>query len=503
MEILKQKMKKMWMGVTIIVVAAVLIELITFATYVYTKRTVGWKTAERAAESMKEMQRISEMKARVETAVQTTVGSVEENLQNPDELYRICAKLVHRNDHIIGSAVALSPGFYQQGSTEFAAFAFQSNDNSPVTTKQLPYDYETWEWFATPMKKDTLWWSEPYYDEGGSDMLIYTFSAPLHNKQHECVGVLTADVNFKEMVSGISVDDTLFDRFHLWTLLSQLLCMALIMLIVWRSSKSIRQLNKVQTKQDLMTKELQIASDIQKTMLPVTSQQEDERHHLDIRVKLLSASDVSADLYDYFYTGRSLVFCLGDVPGNNVRASMMMAVTRSVFRTAAATVATTSDIPSPAAIVRAVNKSLCSIQESQMFTTLFVGVLNLDTDCLTYCNAGHPQPVILSPTDGAQQLEIKPNVPVGIVEDYEYEELNITLTKDSTMFFYTDGLYETENTFHELFGMKRMMIRLKKSAESNESPKDIVERMTADVEKFRGNAKRIDDAVMVVIKAIG
>ena len=79
----------------------------------------------------------------------------------------------------------------------------------------------------------------------------------------------------------------------------------------------------------------------------------------------------------------------------------------------------------------------------------------------------------------------------------------ITLSKDSTMFFYTDGLYETENNFHEIFDMKRMMIRLKKSAENDESPKNIVERMTADVEKFRGNAKRIDDAVMVVIKAIG
>ena len=503
MEHIKQKIKKMWMGVTIIVVAAVLIELISFATYVYTKRTVGRKTAEHAAENMKEMHRISDMKARVETAVLTTVGSVEENLQNPDEFYRICAKLVYHNKHIIGSAVALSPGFYQQGSSDFAAFAFQSNDNSPVTTKQLPYDYETWEWFATPIKKDTIWWSDPYYDDGGSDMLICTFSAPLHNKQHECVGVLTADVNFKEMVSGFSANDTMFDRFHLWTLLSQLLCIALIVLIVWRSSKSIHLLNRMHTEQELMTKELQIASDIQKAMLPVTSQQENERHHLDIIVKLLSASEVSADLYDYFYTEHSLVFCLGDVPGNNVRASMMMAVTRSVFRTAASTVATTSDIPSPAAIVRAINKSLCSIQESQIFTTLFVGVLNLDTACLTCCNAGHPQPVILSPTSGVRQLELNPNVPVGIVEDYEYEDLNITLSKDSTMFFYTDGLYETENNFHEIFGMKRMMIRLKKSAENDESPKNIVERMTADVEKFRGNAKRIDDAVMVVIKAIG
>lgn len=490
------------MGVTIIVVAAVLTELISFATYTYTKRTVRWKTAERTMENMKDMQRINDMKARVETAVQNTVSSVEENLQNPQELYRICAKLVSRNEHIIGSAVALCPRYYHQGDSAFAAFAFQLSDDAPVTTKQLPYKYETREWFANPVKKDTLWWSEPYKDVGGSDMLIYTFSAPLHNQRRECVGVLTGDINFKEMVSSISAADDLFDRLRLWTLLAQLLSIGLITIIVWRSTKSIRQLNKVLTEQELLTKELQIASDIQESMLPVTSLQENARHHLDIRVKLLSASDVSADLYDYFYTGRSLVFCLGDVPGNNVRASVMMAVTRSVFRTAAAAVAATSDIPSPAAIVRAINRSLSSIQDSQMFTTLFVGVLHLDTARLTYCNAGHPWPVILSPTYGAQQLELRPNVPVGIVEDYEYEELNITLTKGSTMFFYTDGLYETENKFHETFGMKRMMTRLKKSAEDDESPMDIIERMTTDVEKFRGTAKRIDDAVMVVIKAI-
>ena len=76
-------------------------------------------------------------------------------------------------------------------------------------------------------------------------------------------------------------------------------------------------------------------------------------------------------------------------------------------------------------------------------------------------------------------------------------------SSDWDTFFYTDGLYETENNFHEIFDMKRMMIRLKKSAENDKSPKNIVERMTADVEQFRGNAKRIDDAVMVVIKAIG
>lgn len=490
------------MGVTIIVVAAVLNEVISFATFTYSKQTVRQQTAERTKEELKELERINDLKARVESAVMATVGAVEENMQNRQEMYRICTRLVDRNKHIIGSAVALRPGFYQEGDSAFAAFAFQTADAMPVTTKQLPYEYEEWEWYKEPTERDSVWWSEPYRDTGGSDMLIYTFSAPIHNYRHECIGVLTGDINFKDMVFRSHDDSAMYDRLRLWTLLSQLVSIVLILLIVWRSSRSIRKVNALMTEQKLLSQELQIASDIQGAMLPLESVQENARHHLDVRVKLLSASDVSADLYDYFYAGHSLVFCLGDVPGCNVRASVMMAVTRSVFRTAATAVSSVSDNPSPAAIVTAMNRSLSSINDNEMFTTLFVGVLNLDTARLTYCNAGHPWPVILNPHTGTHLLELKPNIPIGIVEDFTYEEQQVTLIDDFTLFLYTDGLYETENVHGETFGTKRMMARLKKSAEKEESPEKIIDRMTTDVENFRGFARRIDDAVMVAIKAI-
>lgn len=505
-ENLKRKVRNMWMGVTIIVVAAVLNEAISFATYTYTKRTVGRQTAERTKEDLKELQRINDLKARVESAVQATVVTVEENLRNRDELYKICGTLVRNNRHIIGSAVALRLGYQQAGDStsarSFAVFAFQTDDKAPVTTKLLPYDYEQWEWYAQPMRRDSVWWSEPYTDTGGSDMIIYTFSAPLHNHRHECIGVLTGDINFNDMVFRSNTDNSIFDRLHLWALASQLVSILLILLIVWRSTKSIRRVNELMQEQELLNQRLQIASDIQGAMLPVESVQENARHHLDVRMKLLSASDVSADLYDYFYAGRSMIFCLGDVPGCNVRASVLMAVTRSVFRTAATAISAASDSPSPAAIVSAMNRSLSSINDSEMFTTLFVGVLNLDTARLTYCNAGHPWPVMLNPRIGARLLELKPNIPVGLVEDYEYEEQQVTLIDDFTLFLYTDGLYETENSGHETFGQKRMMARLKRSAEEEESPEKIIARMTADVENFRGSAPRIDDAVMVAIRAI-
>ena len=505
---IKKKITAMWMGVAMIVVAAVLTQLISYISYSYTKRTVEWQTAERTHRDLKELERINNMKARVESAVTATVSNVEENLQNPQELYKICGKLVARNEHIIGSAVALHPGFvFENDSTAtaaktFAAFAYQSDDNGMVKTKQLQYDYAKSEWYKTPMERNAVWWSQPYRDTGGSDMLIYTFSAPLHNGNRQCVGVLTGDINYKEMVFRSADDENNFRRLRMWILLSQIVSIGLIVLIVWRSASSIRRVNELMTEQELMNQELKIAGDIQKSMLPATSVKENTKHKLDISVKLLSASDISADFYDYFYTGQSLVFCLGDVPGSKVRASLMMAITRSVFRTAATTFGNTNGELSPVTIVKAMNHTFCSIQDNQMFTTLLIGVLDLDSGRLTYCNAGHPWPVVLSPKNGIRLLGVNPNIPVGVVDDYDYKEQYVTLSTNDTIFLYTDGLTETENNTHKPFGTKRMMIRLEKSLENGEAPERIIERMAADVEKYRGRTDRFDDAVMVGIKLL-
>lgn len=495
-------MKTMWRGITIIIVAAVLSEVVSVGTYYYIKYAVSWRMSEQTSKNLKELERINNMKARVESAVMATVTAVEEKIEDPKELYRICAKLVDRNPHIIGSAVALAPEFCSKDETAFAAFAYQVADGSAVMTKQLPYDYQHSEWYAHSVEKDTAWWSEPYKDTGGSDMLIYTFSAPIHNQRHECIGVLTGDIDYKEMVFQRPGEETEFGRLFMWIFFSQIVSIVLIVFIVWRSTKSIRLLNKVTAVQDVMTRELQIASNIQSSMLPVTPNQENMRHQVDVKVKLLSANDISADFYDYLYVGHSMVFCLGDVPGSSVRASIVMAITRSVFRTAAMSISNADGVPSAVAIIKAMNRSLYSFNESGMFTTMFVGVLNLDTAKLTYCNAGHPWPVMLSPNGDLRPFELKPNVPVGILEDYDYEELHVTLTKGSTLFLYTDGLYETENYRHEVFGQKRMMARLAKSAESNESPQKVIDRMVTAVEDFRGNTPRRDDAVMVAIRTL-
>ena len=121
---------------------------------------------------------------------------------------------------------------------------------------------------------------------------------------------------------------------------------------------------------------------------------------------------------------------------------------------------------------------------------------------LTYSNAGNPAPVIVSPSTGAKLIDTDPNIPVGIMENYEYTEQHITLIEDFTLFLYNDGLYETENTNHEPYGQKRMLTRLVASAHHNDGPKKILSSMQEAVESYRGSAPQEDDILMLTLKMI-
>ena len=137
-----------------------------------------------------------------------------------------------------------------------------------------------------------------------------------------------------------------------------------------------------------------------------------------------------------------------------------------------------------------------------MFSTLFVGVLDLNSALLTYCNAGNPAPVVISPSTGAKLMDVEPNIPVGIMENYEYIEQHITLIEDFTLFLYNDGLYETENIHHEPYGQKRMLTRLQAYSRHTTDPKKLLSTMQEAVESHRGSAAQRDDLLMLTIRMV-
>ena len=500
----KSTIQKAQAGIAFIIFAALLSQAFNVVQYVYTRRKIQQQTVEKTYNDMAKMQNIVNLQTSVESAVHATMGDVRISLDDPDRFYGIVSRLVSNNDHIVGSAIAMRPGFYPDKDSLFAPFAFPENKDlkGQPRTKLLPNDYTKQDWYAIPFENDSAMWSEPYFDKGGSELLIRTFSLPIHDQNNTVIGILTADVFFTEMADDDEFSYDEIDKVNLVGFIFQLLGLLLILYIVWKYAIKLRQVNKLILEQELIGRELQIASDIQAAMLPNISDIENARHHLDVQKVLVSAPDVSADFYDYFFVGQKIVFCIGDVPGSNVKAALMMSVIRSIFRTSATLNCEHNLSPSPAAIISSMNNSLCTINHNEMFSTLFVGVLDLNTALLTYCNAGNPAPVVISPSTGAKLLEVEPNIPVGIMEDYEYIEQRITLIEDFTLFLYNDGLYETMNIHNEPYGQKRMLTRLEACSRHNADPKKLLSTMQEAVESHRGSAPQTDDLLMLTIRMV-
>ncbi len=497
----KNLIKKTKTGIGFIIIAALLSQLFNVAQYFYTRNTIKTETAERTLRNFQKVQHVETLKTQVETAVQNAMADVHVNIGKPNMFYSIVSHIVTQNEIILGSAIAMKPGFYPRKDRLFAPFAYNEtyDGKGQAITKLLPYDYTKQEWYSRPMAADSAMWSTPYYDTGGSNLLIQTYSQPIHNHEGKAIGVVTADVYFENMVVQ---DDEIYgsiDKVNLVGFGLQLMALLLIAYIIARYFGKMRQINKLITVEKVLKNEIQIAGDIQQAMLAKISDDDDSLHHVEVKECLIPAPDVGADFYDYLYIGGKMVFCIGDVPGSNVAAAIMMSVARSVFRTAATVLGKDKQSVVPADIVASMNHTLCSVNHHQMFATLLVGLLDVENGRLTYCNAGNPCPFVLG-SHQAKMLEAEPNIPIGIVDDYKYVEQSISIGDDFTLFLYNDGLYETENAYHSPYGMKRLATRLTNSVEAGDNPEKILSKLRLSIEAHRGSTPQTDDVLMLAIK---
>ena len=293
-------------------------------------------------------------------------------------------------------------------------------------------------------------------------------------------------------------------RFNLFLLM--LIGMALLGYIIWRATKNAIRLQAVNTEKERIGSELHIASEIQKSMLPKIYPPYPERDDVEIYGSLVPAKEVGGDLFDFFIRDEKLFFCIGDVSGKGVPASLVMAVTRSLFRTVSAHEA------SPERIVAQMNDSMAQTNDTNMFVTMFVGVLDLPTGRLRYCNAGHCSPLLIDseqPETAAMKEEAQDNqrlstincisnLPIGIIPNYKFEGQELFVHTESTVFLYTDGLTEAEDTMHVQYGEDRMMTQMKKIDASK--PQDLIEHVAAAVHAFVGDAKQSDDLTMLAVR---
>ncbi len=245
--------------------------------------------------------------------------------------------------------------------------------------------------------------------------------------------------------------------------------------------------------------ELTIAHNIQMSMLPKTFPAFPNRKDIELYAELTPAKAVGGDLYDFFIHDERLFFCIGDVSGKGVPASLVMAVTRTLFRNIAV------HTFSPSHIVQTMNMNVCEGNDNCMFVTLFVGVLDLQTGHLRYCNAGHDAPYILKEkgkvesgqSAAAALLACDSNLPIGIMSDGQYTEQEADMTSGDMLFLYTDGLTEAENSSHELFGEDRITDVI---AAFDGSPQELIASMTGVVRQFVGDYEQSDDLTMLAIQ---
>lgn len=256
-------------------------------------------------------------------------------------------------------------------------------------------------------------------------------------------------------------------------------------------SEYVAELQLTTATKERIESELSIARDIQMGMTPKIFPPFPERHDVDLHAILKPAKEVGGDLYDFFIEENRLYFAIGDVSGKGVPASLFMAITRSLFRTLS------SRVDSPAEIVVKMNNSVAENNESAMFVTLIVGILDLSTGVLKYCNAGHNPPVLVHPDGRVEFMKIKTNLFVGVMDKYEYAEEEITLERGTKIFLYTDGVTEAENEKHELYSDQQLLDTLAENASSD--VREMIDVVLASVAAHVKGADPSDDLTMLVI----
>ena len=257
--------------------------------------------------------------------------------------------------------------------------------------------------------------------------------------------------------------------------------------------KYIEELKDTTSQKASIERDLHIASNIQKGMLPVNFPNKADRDDVQIYASLTPAKDVGGDLFDFFFRDDKLFFCIGDVSGKGVPASLFMAVTRAVFRTVA------TYLTKPDEIVEVMNNTMVDMNSSLMFVTFFVGVLDLPTGHLHYCNAGHDAPLLLG-TD-VSELHCESNIPVGVMSQWTFVLEETTICPGTTIFLFTDGLTEAMNAVRAQFQMDRINNVARHFLSSkDQEPRQLIEQMTTSVREFVGEAEQSDDLTMMAIR---
>lgn len=576
-------------GLMLIIIAALTLEGTSIIQYIFSQKGIREEASMRAESQLETTKvRIMDIINQAEAAVRNSIWIAQWCLEVPDSMGRVTQRIVQDNPVVVGSTVAFVPD-YDKKHPLFAPYSCRVPGTDRIELKSLAtaeYDYPSQEWFTKPIEIDDGYWSEPYVDEGGGEMLMTTYSLPLRDAKGKVAAVITADISLdwlNELMGDVSVypsaysvllsrsgqimvcpvetlvmnatihdiqnnsmaDNKAFSdishsmlsgqygnmrinnrgitsqvyfapvertgwsmsivipeneiysgirRIGIIVKLLQLLGIVMLILLLRSVAKRQKKYQMINEQKERIEGELQIASEIQMAMIPKIYPPYPERDDIDVYGQLTPAKEVGGDLFDFYIRDEKLFFCIGDVSGKGIPASLYMMVTKALFRTI------TAHESSPEKIVSNLNDVMSEDNESNMFVTMFLGVLDLPTGRLHYCNAGHDAPMLIGNT-GAGTLPVDSNLPVGVMPKWKFSKQETLIDPDTSIFLYTDGLTEAEDTGHKQFGMDRIIEIARNLQQSHTfSPTAILKSMTDAVHKFVGDADQSDDQTMLAIQ---
>ena len=496
--------------------------------------------------------RIDSYLKETEWSIESIDEEIIKQLHHPDSMYAVMYDVVDNNPLIIGCAIGFRSNYYPDKGHWYEPSAYREGDS--IVCEQAGsknHDYFNMEWYKIGLlsKGKRGNWTAPYRDNTQHDKLMMSYCRHI-NHQGDTVGVVSLDVSMEwviqilrqvEPYSGsicqlqtkegeviVTSDDAQLDEdeyfirkqaignrnlvlllacpnnaVYGYTILMELVMTALIVLTVLlltyiarHSVKSIHRLNAAKQEQEIVKNELHIARSIQMAMLPKSFPPYPDREDITIYGQLAPAKEVGGDLFDFYFRDDKLFFCIGDVSGKGIPASLVMAVTKAAFRTISA------HESQPERIVSHINDTIAEENEASMFVTMFVGVLDLKTGDMSYCNAGHDAPLLIS-EDGKriEMLIVESNLPVGVMKGWEFKRQENTIDSGTTIFLYTDGLPEAEDTDHNQFGEERVLsIARNMCAKGSVSPDLLIKQLVKAVHSFVGEAEQSDDLTMMAIQ---
>lgn len=237
---------------------------------------------------------------------------------------------------------------------------------------------------------------------------------------------------------------------------------------------------------------LKSAREIQQNIVPEGKASFAEHPEIDLYATLMPADKVGGDLYDYFFIDKThLLIAIGDVSGKGIPASLFMAVASTLIKANAR-------ILSSKEIVAEVNRELSNRNSDQYFLTLFVGVLDVETGVLDFCNAAHNYPYILRANGTIHALSKSHGLPLGIYRDKTYKSSTAELEFNDTMVLYTDGVINATDEKNQYYGTDRLEKNLLNM--SDLSSEELVVKLLQSLTIFRGNNTQADDISILSLK---